>query len=60
MHILAWFVIDFTDSTVFHSIEYFILILFKFDRWIASLLQFLGFDFRRFRERGLMFIISTF
>ena len=37
---LAWFVLDFSESTIFLSIEFFILLLFKSFRWFASLVQF--------------------
>ena len=41
VHMLVRFLLDFTDSTIFHSIEYFILLLFKSHRWFASWIQFL-------------------
>ena len=42
VHMLVWFVLDFTVLTIFHSIEYFTLLLFKSHDWFASWVKFLG------------------
>ena len=42
VHTLYWFVLDFNNSIIFRSIEYFILLMFKFHRWFVSWVESFG------------------
>ena len=39
---LVWFVLDSTVSTIFNSIEYFTLLMYKSYSWFASWVQLFG------------------
>ena len=51
VHMLVWFVLDLTNSTIFHPIEYFVL--FQSHRWFASLAQFLCLNLKGFGKDAL-------
>ena len=60
VHMLVWFELAFIVSIIFHLIVYFTMLLYKFYRWFASQVQFLGLFLRGLEKEVLCSLYLEF